>query len=147
MATCVHPHASSQAESASKSTVIVPKVRISWLQPPCPSGVNTQATTVFLWTSKPAHRSYMMCITTSVGRRHGGHGHLKRQILTCVLKGNSWRCLQVSGSDCWSGSGHHYQKRPRGQPRSCGCSTFSWVVVTTGHEDCWGTALRSATVL
>jgi hypothetical protein len=58
-------------------------------------------------------------------------------MLTCVLKGDSWRCLQGSGSDCWTGSGHQCQKRPRGQPRTRSCSTFSSVVVTTGHEDCW----------
>src|SRR5262249_25358450 len=111
MATWVHPHASSQAESASNSTVIVPKVRISWTQPSSPPGITTQATTVFLCTSKPAHRSYRTCIATSAHKDNGWRGYLKRPILTCVLMGDSWRCLQVFGSACWSGSGHHDQTR------------------------------------
>src|SRR5919197_1619628 len=98
MATCVQPRTSSQSASANNSAVIVPKVRVS-----CPSGVRTQATTVFLCTSKPAHRSYMMFIGTSAERSHGEHGCLECQMLTCVLKGDSWRCLQASGSDCWTG--------------------------------------------
>src|SRR4029453_8309574 len=89
MATCVQPQPSSQAASINSSTVIVPKVRVSW-----PSEVRTQATTVFLCTSKPAHRSYMTCIATSAFRNNGWQGYLKRQMLTCVLEGDRWRCLQ-----------------------------------------------------
>ena len=60
---------------------------------------------VFLCTSKPAHRASMTCIASSARRDSGWRGYLQRQILTCVLNGNSWRCLQVSGSDWWTGSG------------------------------------------
>lgn len=54
MATCVHLASNNQSESASKSRVMVLKLRTSCCQPPCGVGVIRQATTVFLWTSNPA---------------------------------------------------------------------------------------------
>jgi transposase len=45
----------------------------------------TQATTVFLCTSKPAHRSYMTCIATSAQKDNGWRGYLKRQSLKCRI--------------------------------------------------------------
>jgi hypothetical protein len=43
---------------------------------------------------KRVQRSYMTCIATSALRDNGWQGYLKRQMLTCVLTGNSWGCLQ-----------------------------------------------------
>jgi hypothetical protein len=40
-----------------------------------------------------------------MGNGNSWQGYLKRQNLTCVLNGDSWRCLQVSGSDWWTGLG------------------------------------------
>jgi hypothetical protein len=36
----------------------------------------------------------MTCIATSAPRENGWRGYLNRQILTYVLNGNGWRCLQ-----------------------------------------------------
>ena len=68
-------------------------------------------------------------------------------MLTCVLKGDSGRCLQASGSDCWTGSGHQCQMRPWGHPRTRSCTTFSCVVVTAGHDDCWRSPASIGTIL
>jgi hypothetical protein len=89
MATGVQPHASRPSASARRAAVIVANVRVS-----CPAGVTTQATTVFLCTSKPAHRSSMTGIATAASRDNGWQAYLKCQMLTCVRTGDSWRCLQ-----------------------------------------------------
>ncbi len=42
---------------------MVPNVLISLFQPPPYLGVMAQATTVFLWTSRPAQRRYITSMT------------------------------------------------------------------------------------
>jgi len=56
IAMCVTCSARSQSESASRSSVIVPKVRTSSCGLPCPSVTRTQAITESLCTSNPATR-------------------------------------------------------------------------------------------
>src|SRR4051812_41486052 len=73
---CVTPNWSSQSDSASRSRVIVPNVRIVRSTRPSDDVTSTQATTVFLWTSSPQHRSCSTCIADlPVG---GGRGGVRR---------------------------------------------------------------------
>src|SRR5262249_23261304 len=53
---------SNQSPSANKSAVMVPKVRTNRWSEPSGSVSTTQATTVFLWISKPQQRGYKTCI-------------------------------------------------------------------------------------
>jgi hypothetical protein len=57
IATWVQPFPASQSANASSSSVIVPKVRISFTGRPSGPGTTRQATTVRLWMSSPQHRS------------------------------------------------------------------------------------------
>jgi hypothetical protein len=86
LATGVHPQARSHAESASSPLGRVPQGRVS-----CPAGVKTQATMVFLGTSRPAHRASMTGIVTAAPRDNSWRGYRQRQILTCGVTGTRWR--------------------------------------------------------
>src|SRR5262245_14902810 len=63
MATWVTPSSASQSPSASNWLVMVPKVRVCCCTFPLAARRRTQTTTVFLWTSRPAHEGY----TRSIG--------------------------------------------------------------------------------
>jgi hypothetical protein len=69
MPTKVTPWATSQSRSASRSTVIVPNVRVSCTRLPPVPGVRTQATTVSLWTSRPQQRSTTVSMTVPLRPR------------------------------------------------------------------------------
>src|SRR3954466_11649386 len=75
MATWVTPSAASQSASASRSAVIVPKVRTVLRAGSFIPDTITQATTLFLWMSSPQQRGYTMSIVDAlhhVSRRSGG---------------------------------------------------------------------------
>src|SRR5262245_24840119 len=62
----------SQSDSASSSAVVAPNVRTSDLRRPLAAGVRRQATTIFLCTSSPQHRSNTVSIFTSFMLELGG---------------------------------------------------------------------------
>src|SRR5918911_3612341 len=75
MAAWVTPSAASQSDSASRSAVMVPKVRTVRRACPFSPDTITQATTLFLWMSSPQQRGYTMSIVDvlrHVSRRSGG---------------------------------------------------------------------------
>src|SRR5947207_2731134 len=80
IATHVQSCSLSQSRKRTKSGVMVLKVRHSLRCCPC-SGKRRQATTVFLCTSRPAHRSETICIAvlltgrTNKQERKRGAGH------------------------------------------------------------------------
>jgi hypothetical protein len=61
----VTPRSASQSANRPRFSVIVPKVRSSLCGWPAVPGVSTHATTVFLCTSNPQHRSCTTCIAAS----------------------------------------------------------------------------------
>src|SRR3974377_1664426 len=64
MPTSVTPIATNQSRSPIRSSVIVLNVRVVCSRLPPFPGVRTPATTVSLWTSRPAHRSTTTSIAT-----------------------------------------------------------------------------------
>ena len=110
MATCVTPSDASQSESASRSSVIVPNVRISFVGFPAGPGTIRQATTVFLWMSSPQHRSY----TTSIGASHptaerGAHPFTECAVRASRAGSDSRWCLGAPGSKFQAGSQHQLE--------------------------------------
>jgi len=63
IATWLHCCSVSQSRKRTRSAVMVLKVRRSLRRSPLAAGVMRQAMTAFLWTSRPAHRSYTICIS------------------------------------------------------------------------------------
>src|SRR5262245_59690259 len=69
MATCVTPSSANQSANSSRSAVMVPKVRVWRCTLPLAVTRRTQATTVSLWTSRPAQAEWRMSMADS--RRPG----------------------------------------------------------------------------
>ena len=89
MATWVQPRPASQSSRASRSSVIVLKVRVAFCTRPSSAVVRTQATTNFLWISSPQQHGYMTCMTrtssTTGGPGARQRGVREQEILSCVL--------------------------------------------------------------
>src|SRR3990172_6685629 len=77
MATCVQPVAASQSAIASTSVVIVLNVRVALAGCPRSPGVSKHATTVFLCTSSPQHRSCRTSILLPPYAFDATGGHLR----------------------------------------------------------------------
>src|SRR5947209_16704787 len=82
MATMEQLASSSQSRSRIRSSVIVPKVRITLLGLPSGPGTIRQATTVLAWISNPQHRSWTTSIVRSFPRLEGVS---RPERLVCVL--------------------------------------------------------------
>jgi hypothetical protein len=113
-AMCVTPSVSSQSDNASRSAVIVVKVRTCLRTRPSSSVIRTHTTTVRLWTSSPQHRAYTTCIA-SLPRCHrpaewwAAMGAWERQLSSTCSPPRGRRqsgILDAPGSACLSGSRH-----------------------------------------
>src|SRR6476659_7330084 len=108
MAIWVTPWLVNQSSRANKSAVIVPKERRCRRTLPSGSVSKRQATTVFLWTSRPQQRACTTCIFPPgrwADERHGRAGCAERQVsLPCSSprrRQQSW-LLEASRSQLFS---------------------------------------------
>src|SRR5262249_12270870 len=131
MATWVTPDRLSQSLNSRTAPVVVPNVRVSDRVLPRPSLRRRHATTVFLWTSRPAHTvnsDSMGCLHSAPGREDIE----SRSSLLCVLTlagGDSLGYAAMSGSYLNAGSGHQSEADlvPAGAtPGYLGPAPFSW---------------------
>src|SRR5262245_54456703 len=92
---------------------MVPNVRTC-----SPSEVSTQATTFFLWTSRPQHRSWTTC-TDDTSRRSWSTGELLRTDFrprAPVKRGNNRGCHQSAGPDFCRSPAHQKGLRATRRP-------------------------------
>src|SRR4029453_17116406 len=134
MATWVTPNSPSHLPRSSRSPVIVPNVRTSFVTCPASSRIRTHATTVFLCTSNPAHRLKITSIgLLPAGARPGGafwDYTLLHVLMLCGQRrssppNSSW-FEWATRSDCGTGfaAPQSYDLRP-----GRGTKPFSWFLV------------------
>src|SRR6266852_573526 len=108
---CVQASARNQSASASNPLVVVPKVRTSWRTAPG-SVTRTQATTVFLCTSSPAHRAWITSIGPPRPKKCRRDVPDESDTLPNVLRdpkvrGDNHGYARDVGSNSETGSAHH----------------------------------------
>ena len=102
IATWVQPAAASQSAKASRSSVIVPKVRTAWRGRRPGRGVTRQATTVFLCTSSPQHRSYSASMAPPSEWQPDGAPTMYRFCCACFPAGSHRRWCRATPRSNWS---------------------------------------------
>src|SRR4029450_3268406 len=117
MATWVHPASWSQSANANKSAVIVRKVRISLMGSGPSVLVMRQATTVFLWTSRPQQRGSITSIRPlqGVGPRTGCPFHAESLLRASAGRSDRRWCLRASRPYCCQACGTRIFR-----PSACG---------------------------
>jgi 3',5'-cyclic AMP phosphodiesterase CpdA len=87
--------ADAMAEVVRSSAVVVPKVRTCWTRSPLMPGTRTQAVTLFLCTSRPAHRSSTCSMATPPGESDAG---ARRSVRVTTLLGVLAATMRGAGS-------------------------------------------------